>query len=419
MLNFPVESPSKIVQSKRTLRAAMLEIMRNMKVNVLSVALLLMFQCAGKQPVQTGQPEDRVIVGAEQLDQLLPRLRNKRVALVVNHTSLVGNTHLADTLIASGVEVVKVFAPEHGFRGSAPDGEKISDGVDEKTGLPIVSLYGSNRKPSAEQLADVDVAVFDIQDVGTRFYTYISTMHYVMEACGENGKKMIILDRPNPNGHYVDGPVRVPELKSFVGMHPIPIVHGLTVGELARMISGEGWLENGVTCDFEVITLKNWTHDDAYALPIRPSPNLPNDQSVRLYPSLCLFEGTVVSVGRGTKIPFLIIGNPELTTLPFTFTPEPIAGMSTHPPHQGKLCYGLDLREVEVEPRIDLSYLIDFYNRYPEKDKFFNSAFDRLAGTPVLKQQIVDGLSEAEIRESWEADLDIYRATRAKYLIYD
>lgn len=394
--------------------------MRNIK--MISALLLTGFalQCSNKPVAQDNpSPEKEVMVGADQLDLLLPKLEGKNVALVVNHTSLVGGTHLADTLMASGVTVKKVFAPEHGFRGSAADGEKIADGIDAKTGLPIVSLYGSNRKPTAEQLADIDVVVFDIQDVGTRFYTYISTMHYVMEACAENGRKMIILDRPNPNGHYVDGPLRTPELKSFVGMHPIPIVHGLTVGELAQMIDGEGWLENGVKCDFEIIPVKNWTHDDFYSLPVKPSPNLPNDQAVRLYPSLCLFEGTVISVGRGTQIPFLIIGNPEFTDLPFTFTPEPIAGMSNHPPHEGKLCYGLDLRDVKVEPRIDLGYLIDFYNRYPNKDEFFRGSFDRLAGTPVLKQQIRDGLSEQAIRATWEKDLDAYREMRKKYLMYE
>ena len=358
------------------------------------------------------------MLGADQLDVLLPKLKNKNVALVVNHTSLVGPTHITDTLISSGINIRKVFAPEHGFRGAAADREKINDGVDAKTGLAIVSLYGANRKPTPEQLADVDVVIFDIQDVGTRFYTYISTMHYVMEACAEQNKKMIILDRPNPNGSYVDGPMRVPELKTFVGMHPIPIVHGLTVGELAGMINGEGWLEKGVKCDVEVIKLKNWKHDDSYSLPGKPSPNLPNDQAVRLYPSLCLFEGTVVSVGRGTETPFLIIGNPEFKDMPFTFTPRPMPGMSNDPPQNGKVCYGLDLRNVPVERRIDLKYLLDFYNRYPDKDKFFIGSFDRLAGTPVLKEQIRRGLTEDQIKATWQKDLEAYRAMRQQYLLY-
>ena len=385
------------------------------------VLLTLTVQCTHTQ--SGSGPEDSpsttsVEVGADQLDKLMPKLRNKKIALVVNHTSLVGTTHLADTLMTSGIAVVKVFAPEHGFRGAAADGEKISDGTDQKTGLPIVSLYGNNRKPTPEQLADVDIVIFDIQDVGTRFYTYISTMHYVMEACAEQGKKMIILDRPNPNGHYVDGPMRVPELESFVGMHPIPIVHGLTVGELAGMINGEGWLENGVKCDVDIIPVNNWKHDDFYSLPVKPSPNLPNDQAVRLYPSLCLFEGTVISVGRGTQTPFLIIGNPEFKDMDFSFTPKPIEGMSLYPPHEDKTCYGLDLSEVDIKPRIDLSYLIDFYNRYPDKEKFFTGSFDRLAGTPVLKEQIKKGMTETQIRESWREGLDGYRKVRERYLMY-
>jgi uncharacterized protein YbbC (DUF1343 family) len=389
----------------------------------LSFVLLMCLQCSnGSQPrAVTEQPDSqsaKVLVGADQLDAYLPALIGKNVALVVNHTSLVGKTHLTDTLISTGITVKKVFAPEHGFRGAAADGEKIADGVDGKTGLPIVSLYGKNQKPTPEQLADVDVVIFDIQDVGTRFYTYISTMHYVMEACAEQKKKMIILDRPNPNGHYVDGPIRTPELKSFVGMHPIPVVHGLTVGELAQMINGEGWLENGVTCDVTIIPVKNWKHNDFYSVPVRPSPNLPNDQAIRLYPSLCFFEGTPISIGRGTQTPFLILGNPEFKEMPFQFTPVAIPGMSNTPPHKDKVCYGIDLREVKVEPRIDLKYLIQMYNRYPAKEKFFTSAFNRLAGTPVLQQQIKDGVPEEKIRESWKSDLDIYKEKRKKYLMY-
>jgi uncharacterized protein YbbC (DUF1343 family) len=399
--------------------------MRNITRTLWLLLLVINIQCSPKPASSANEiltdndgPATTVQVGADQLDILLPRLQNKNIALVVNHTSLVGDTHLADTLMSSGVVVKKVFAPEHGFRGAAADGEKISDGFDAQTGLPIVSLYGANRKPTPEQLADVDVVIFDIQDVGTRFYTYISTMHYVMEACAEQGKKMIVLDRPNPNGHYIDGPMRVPELKSFVGMHPIPIVHGLTVGELAGMINGEGWLANGLKCDVEIIPVKNWTHEDFYSLPVKPSPNLPNDQAVRLYPSLCLFEGTVISVGRGTEIPFLVIGNPEFKDLPFSFTPKSIPGMSTYPPHENKTCYGLDLRNVDVKPRIDLKYLLDFYRKYPDKEKFFTASFDRLAGTPVLKQQIKNGLTEEQIRETWQEELDAYREMREQYLLY-
>jgi uncharacterized protein YbbC (DUF1343 family) len=399
--------------------------MKNITRTLWLLSLVINIQCSPKPASSANQtagknddPAITVQVGADQLDVLLPRLQNKNVALVVNHTSLVGDTHLADTLMSSGVVVKKVFAPEHGFRGAAADGEKISDGFDAQTGLPIVSLYGANRKPTPEQLADVDLVIFDIQDVGTRFYTYISTMHYVMEACAEQGRKMIVLDRPNPNGHYIDGPMRVPELQSFVGMHPIPVVHGLTVGELAGMINGEGWLANGLKCDVEIIPVKNWTHEDFYSLPVKPSPNLPNDQAVRLYPSLCLFEGTVISVGRGTEIPFLVIGNPEFRDLPFSFTPRSIPGMSTYPPHENKTCYGLDLRNVDVKPRIDLKYLLDFYQKYPDKEKFFTASFDRLAGTPVLKEQIKKGLTEEQIRKTWQEDLATYREMRKKYLLY-
>jgi uncharacterized protein YbbC (DUF1343 family) len=360
------------------------------------------------------------IVGAAQLDILLPKLRNKNIALVVNHTAMIGNTHLADTLKNSGISIKKVFAPEHGFRGNAADGENVKDGVDTKTGLPIASLYGNTKKPTPEQLADVDVVIFDIQDVGVRFYTFISTLHYVMEACAEQHKKLLILDRPNPNGHYVDGPVLDPALKSFVGMHPIPIVHGLTVGELGQMINGEGWLANGVKCDLEVIQVKNWEHKDLYSLPQRPSPNLPNDQSIQLYPSLGLFEGTAISVGRGTQIPFLVLGNPELKTFPFQFTPEDIPGMAQNPPHKGKVCYGLDLRNAPTEHKIMLHYIIDMYNAYPDKEKFFNANnfIDKLSGSKIFKQQIRDGLSEDAIRESWKKDLDAYKIKREKYLLY-
>jgi|SRR5688500_7743937 len=388
--------------------------------------LLIVMECSPKPALPSGDlPSSNnppakvdVMVGADQLDVLLPMLKNRNVALVVNHTSLVGQTHLTDTLQALGIIIKKVFAPEHGFRGSAADGEKINDGFDARSGLPIVSLYGNNRKPTPEQLTDVDIVIFDIQDVGTRFYTYISTMHYVMEACAEQGKKMIILDRPNPNGNYVDGPMRVPELKSFVGMHPIPIVHGLTVGELAQMINGERWLENGLKCDIEIVRLKNWSHQDSYSLPVKPSPNLPNDQAVKLYPSLCLFEGTVVSVGRGTDTPFLIIGNPEFKHMAFSFTPRPMPGMSNDPPQNGKTCYGMDLSEVEVEPGINLKYLLDFYHKYPDKDKFFIGSFDRLAGTPVLKEQIKKGLTEEQIKETWQEGLQAYQEMRKKYLLY-
>lgn len=359
-----------------------------------------------------------LILGAEQLDVLLPKVHGKKVGLVVNNTALVSKTHLADTLLSRRVQVKKIFGPEHGFRGDAADGQHIDDTIDKKTGVAVISLYGKNSKPTAEQLQDLDVLIFDIQDVGARFYTYISTMTYLMEACAENGKKLIILDRPNPNGSYVDGPVMQPELKSFVGMHPMPITHGMTVGELALMLNGEGWLSGGITCDVEVIKLKNWKHDDDYSLPVRPSPNLPNDQAVRLYPSICLFEGTVISVGRGTPTPFQVLGNPELKTLPYSFTPVPLKGYSLEPPHKDKLCYGLDLRTVTPARKVDLSYLLQFYQLFPEKEKFFTSYFDKLAGTSLLKQQIKEGLTEEQIRASWQPGLDAFKAKRKNYLLY-
>ncbi len=361
-----------------------------------------------------------IIKGADQINEVTAKLKGKKVALVVNHTALVGKTHLADTLQSLGINIIRIFGPEHGFRGNAADGEHVNDSIDAKTKIPVVSLYGKNRKPTPGQLADIDVVVFDIQDVGARFYTYIGTLHYIMESCAENNKSLIVLDRPNPNS-YVDGPILQPEFKSFVGMHPVPITHGLTVGEFAIMINGEGWLEGKKECDLEIIKLKNWTHADEYSLPVKPSPNLPNDQAVRLYPSLCLFEGTAISLGRGTTFPFLALGNPEFKNrkgMDFQFTPVDIKGMANDPPLENQLCYGIDLRHVQVERRVNLKYLLEFYNNYPFKDKFFIKSFDRLAGSAVLRQQIIDGLTEEQIRESWKEDLAAYNQIRKKYLLY-
>lgn len=362
-------------------------------------------------------PVAKIMTGADQTEMYLPGLKGKNVALIVNQTSLIGDTHLVDTLLSRGVSIKKVFAPEHGFRGEADAGETIKNATDQKTGLPIVSLYGKNKKPTAEQLQDIDIVLFDIQDVGTRFYTYISTMHYAMEACAENNKKVLILDRPNPNGHYIDGPILEPAHKSFVGMHPIPVVHGLTVGELAQMINGEKWLNKGLECDVEIIQMKNYTHDSAYVLPVRPSPNLPNQQSILLYPSICFFEGTAVSVGRGTPFPFQVIGHPDSDFGPFEFTPVSTAG-AKNPPHENVKCYGLDLREVKVPAKLDLSYLIDFYNKSEQKDEFFTDYFKLLAGTEQLQRQIQNGLTEKEIRASWEESLKNYKSMRANYLLY-
>ncbi|MEK6780056.1 MAG: DUF1343 domain-containing protein [Bacteroidota bacterium] len=364
-----------------------------------------------------GQPSTRVVTGADQIKDLTDKLKNKRVGLVVNHTSLVGETHLADTLKSLGINIIRIFGPEHGFRGNAADGEHVNDSTDSKTGIPVVSLYGKNRKPSIAQFSDLDVVIFDIQDVGARFYTYIGTMHYVMETCAESKKKLIILDRPNPNP-YVDGPINEKPMQSFVAMHPIPIAHGLTPGELAHMINGEGWLMEKLKCDVEIIKLKNWQHSDEYLLPIQPSPNLPNNQAIKLYPSICLFEGTTISVGRGTSAPFQVLGNPELKNMDYQFTPLTIKGVAVNPPHENKVCYGIDLRNVPIERKIDLKYLFAMYKAYPDKEKFFLPYFDILAGTTMLKQQIEAGLTEDQIRESWKKGLDNYKEMRKKYLLY-
>jgi uncharacterized protein YbbC (DUF1343 family) len=383
-------------------------------------------QCTGQQQPSSASPTaekstatKKLLMGADQLDKVLPLTKGKNVGLVVNHTSLVGQTHLADTLLALGVTIRKIFAPEHGFRGMAANGEHVKDGIDTRTGLRIVSLYGANRKPTVEQLADIDVIIFDIQDVGVRFYTYISTMHYLMEACAENNKKMVVLDRPNPHGGYYDGPILQPAFKSFVGMHPIPIVHGLTVGELAMMINGEGWLAGKKSCALDVVKISGWKHADDYVLPVRPSPNLPNQQSIKLYPSVCLLEQTVISVGRGTEFPFQALGNPELKSYAFQFTPVTIPGVAVNPPHENKICYGLDLRTAKVpDDKIDLHYIFEMYKAYPEKDKFFIGMFDKILGNDVFKQQLKNGLTEDQIRETWKQDLMQYGKMRTQYLLY-
>jgi len=385
---------------------------------LISVLLFAACQSATSQKKQLNKQEVEVLLtGADQLNLLLPKISGKNVALVVNHTSLVDKTHLVDTLLTHGINIKKVFGPEHGFRGNAADGQLITDSVDRKTNITVISLYGKQKKPSPQHLEDIDVVIFDIQDVGTRFYTYISTMHYMMEACAEQKKKLIILDRPNPND-FVDGPFNRKPGQSFVAMHAIPAAHGLTVAELALMINGEKWLTNQITCDLEIITLKNWKHYQPYILPVKPSPNLPNQQAIELYPSLCFFEGTVISVGRGTAFPFQVLGNPLLKNLPFTFTPVTIKGVAVKPPHEGKLCYGLDLRNAKQERKINLQYLIKVYQDYPEKEKFFTDYFNILAGNPDLRLAIEQGKSEEEIRAQWQPELMAYKTIRKKYLLY-
>ncbi|WP_085536824.1 exo-beta-N-acetylmuramidase NamZ family protein [Massilibacteroides vaginae] len=385
----------------------------------------LLFVCVASFSlnIQASQTEN-LVLGAQRTDVILRNIADKRVALVVNQTSILENQekHLLDVLLAQGVNIRKVFAPEHGFRGTADAGETIKDSKDQKTGLPIISLYGKNKKPTADQLADVDVLIFDIQDIGARFYTFISTMHYVMEACAENDKELLVLDRPNPND-FVDGPVLKPGFESFVGMHPIPVLHGLTVGELAWMINGEGWLKSDPdSCKLKVIKMENWRHGDPYWLPVKPSPNLPNDQSVRLYASLCFFEATNVSVGRGTYFPFQVLGVPDPKYGEFTFTPISTPGFDLNPLHKNKTCYGVDLRELPFEGGFTLRFFFDFYKK-AGKDQalFFTRAnwFDLLSGSKELRTQIIKGLGEEEIKASWQNDLEAYKKLRKKYLLYE
>lgn len=364
----------------------------------------------------------RIITGAERTAEYLPLLRNARVAVVTNQTGLIGPAHLVDSLLALGVKVVKVFAPEHGFRGEADAGEQVGHDRDKRTGLQIISLYGNNKKPTAQQLADVDILLFDIQDVGVRFYTYISTLHYVMEAAAELGKRVVVLDRPNPNGFYVDGPVLDTAYRSFVGMHPVPLVHGMTIGEYARMINGEGWLTGGLKCDLTVIPCAGYVHASFYELPVRPSPNLPNMAAIYLYPALGLFEGTIVSVGRGTDKPFQCIGFPGCMLGDYNFTPRSIAG-AKDPPYLGRACTGLDLGaygEVysRADPKLDLQWLIGMYDGAPDKKKFFNSFFDKLAGGTSLRRAVLEGRSEEEIRESWRPGQEAFKRIRQAYLLY-
>lgn len=365
----------------------------------------------------------QIKTGAEQTDLYLPQLKNKTVAVLVNHTATIKQTHLVDSLLKLKIKVKKIFCPEHGFRGDADAGEHVKNAKDKKTGLPIVSLYGANKKPKPADLKGIDLVIFDIQDVGARFYTYISSMHYMMEACAENNVEFIVLDRPNPNGFYIDGPILKKENKSFIGMHPIPIVHGLTIGELAQMINGEKWLENSVKCKLTVVPCLNYTHKTMYELPIKPSPNLPNANSILLYPSVCLFEGTVISVGRGTLQPFEIIGHPSLSDTLYSFTPVAIEGASKNPPFKDQLCYGYKLcmisDDIKSIKQLNLTYLLKVYNEFGDKPKFFTNFFRLLAGTDELQKQIEQGLSEEEIRKSWKREINVYKHLRKNYLLYE
>ncbi len=398
---------------------------KNTHLFLFTIGFFILTNCVGQKKTHYDNTlkEDNIVVGANQIERYLPYLKGKRVALVGNQTSVIfrekGYVHLADSLLNRGVNLVKVFSPEHGFRGKADAGEVIKNGVDTKTGLPIISLYGKNKKPTEKQLSDVDVVLFDIQDVGVRFYTYISTLHYVMERCAEMNMPIIVLDRPNPNAHYVDGAVLDLKYKSFVGMHPVPVVYGMTIGEYAKMINSEKWLKNGVKAKLTVIPLKNYNHQKKYDLPIKPSPNLPNSKSINLYPSLCFFEGTNVSCGRGTDMQFQIYGSPYLEKTDFSFVPQPNSG-AKYPKHKNKKCYGENLTKTPYLDKINLSWLIKAHKQSSKvKVKFWNNFFHKLAGNKQLQKQIRQGMSEDEIRKSWQKDLEEFKKIRQKYLIYE
>lgn len=384
-------------------------------------------------PPKTGKASNKInteiITGADQIPQYIDYLKGKNIGMVVNQTSVIGKTFTSsvDSLLKRGISIKKVFGPEHGFRGNASNGAVVNDAIDAKTGLPVISLYGNKHyKPTADDLKNIDLMVFDIQDVGARFYTYISTLHYVMEACAENDIELMILDRPNPNGYLIDGPVldttQVP--RAFVAMHPIPISHGMTIGEYAKMINGENWLKNGVKCKLKIIKVANYRHDMTYKLPVYPSPNLNTDQSILLYPSVCLFEGTTFSLGRGTYFPFLVLGHPLLKgRYTYSFTPLSIPGMSENPPQKDKQCFGIDLKSYSTDKirkagHINLSWLIELYKAFPDKDHFFNAYFTKLAGNTILQKQISEGKTEGEIRSSWQPGLEKFKRIRSKYLLY-
>ena len=399
----------------------MKSILRNLLSGFIYYLLFIqIYACQAQSPSENGE----ILPAVNTLNDYLGHLQGKRVAVLTNQSSLAGEVHLIDTLLSEGVNLVKmvnlvkIFGPEHGFRGDAPDGAIINDSVDFKTGIPIISLYGTNKKIHSRDLDDVDIVVFDMQDVGVRFFTYISTMHLAMEACAENDTEFLVLDRPNPNGYYIDGPLLDPEFKSFVGMHPIPLVHGLTVGELAKMINGEGWLKDNVQCKLTVIKARNYNHDDRYTIPVKPSPNLPNALSINLYPTLALFEGTVVSIGRGTTFPFQVIGYPDPVFGDSLFTPVSIPNMSKYPKHENKVCYGQDFREIEGDTNFTLKYLIDFYKKSPDKETFFKDYIYKLTGNKDIVNQIKAGFSEAEIKATWQTDLEAYRELRKKYILY-
>lgn len=378
----------------------------------------------GKYKIVLRDVTDREVrVGAARTEIYLPFLQNKKVAVCANHTAYIGKTHLVDSLHHLGVNIVRIFAPEHGFRGQAEAGKSVANDTDVRTGIPIVSLYGSHKKPTVEDMQDIDLVLFDIQDVGARFYTYISTLHYLMEAAAENKVSVMVLDRPNPNGFWIDGPVLDRKYASFVGMDPVPIVHGMTVGEYARMLNGEKWLANGVQCKLKVVNVEHYDHALRYQLPVAPSPNLPDMEAIYLYPTLCLFEGTPLSVGRGTGKPFRLLGYPGFPDGTLSFRPRNIPGVATNPPFEGKQCQGIDLSDFALtimknQPFLHIDLLVEMYRSYPEQQAFFNNFFVKLAGTDRLQQQISEGLSAESIRASWQEELQAFKKIRKKYLLY-
>ncbi|TAF33289.1 MAG: DUF1343 domain-containing protein [Cytophagales bacterium] len=393
---------------------------------VFSLLSLLVAACGvGKSSSQNNRQQAAQVqqttlrTGAQQDHLYVEWLKGKKVGLVLNQTAIYDSkTHLVDFLRQQNINITRIFVPEHGFRGTADAGEHVKNGIDPQTKIPLMSLYGQDKKPKPEYIKDLDILLFDIQDVGARFYTYISTLHYLMEACAEHNKPLIVLDRPNPNGHYVDGPIRQQGFSSFVGVHPIPIVHGLTVAELAQMINGEKWLRNGLQCELKLIHCKNYTHQTPYILPVRPSPNLKDSAAIWLYPSLCLFEGTPLSVGRGTPLSFRIFGHPNLPQNQFSFVPKADEG-NKKPIFENQICYGTDLSHLTAPlQKLDISYLLKAYEQYPEKAQFFTPFFDKLAGDSTLRICIQKGMTEAEIRQTWQKDLNRYRVMRKKYLLY-
>jgi uncharacterized protein YbbC (DUF1343 family) len=400
---------------KLTLPAALLLFIATMQIN-----------CTfADKPVKPDTAK-KIITGADRISLYFPYIKAKNIGMVVNQTSVIGTrqTTTVDSLLALGIKIKKIFGPEHGFRGNASNGAVVGDDVDAKTGLSVISLYGKHYKPTPADLKGLDLLVFDIQDVGARFYTYISTLHYVMEACAENNIELVVLDRPNPNGLTVDGPILDTAYRSFVGMHRIPIAHGMTIAEYAQMINGEGWLNKGVKCKLKIIKMANYSHSMPYKLPVNPSPNLNSYQSILLYPSVCLFEGTTLSLGRGTMEPFQIVGHPSLKgRYAYSFKPVSIPGMSEDPPQKNVICYGINLKNYNADSlrktgKINLSWLIKMYKDFPDKSEFFNAYFTKLAGTEVLRRQIEQGMTEQQIRKSWEPGLSRFKATRKKYLLY-